>query len=75
MAVDPTAASLGQEIEGARRALLDRSQEKPDQWLPVRELKAAARAGRSHGVANLALSRLLEDGTLVLKEGKVRLSK
>lgn len=75
MAFDPTAANLGQEIDRAREALLSKSQEAPDQWLSPRELKASARSGWSPGVANLALSRLIEDGTFVLKEGKVRLSK
>jgi hypothetical protein len=75
MAFDPTAASLGQEIERAREALLSKSREAPDQWWSARDLKAAARSGWSRGVANLALSRLIEDGTFDLKEGKVRLSK
>jgi hypothetical protein len=75
MAFDPTAANLGHEIEKAREALLSKSQEDPEQWWSARELKAAARSGWSRGVANLALSRLIEDGTFDLKEGKVRLSK
>jgi hypothetical protein len=75
MAFDPTAASLGQEIDKAKEALLSKSQEARGEWLSARELKASARSGWSRGVANLALSRLIEDGTLDLKEGKVRLSK
>lgn len=75
MAIDATAASLGQEIEKARCALIRTSEESPNQWWTARELKFAAKNGWSHGAANLALSRLVDDGTFEVKEGKVRLSK
>jgi hypothetical protein len=74
MAFDATAASVGQEIEKAREALIRTSENAPGQWWTGRELKLAAKNGWSYGAANLALSRLIDDGTFEVKEGKVRLS-
>jgi hypothetical protein len=74
MAVDATAASLEQEIGKAREALLRTSREDPGRLWSARELKAAAKNGESYGATGLALSQLIEDGTLVVAGDKIRLN-
>jgi hypothetical protein len=74
MAADPTAAVLREEIEKATKALVELSQGTPERWWDARELKAEAKNGWSHAATNLALSRLIEEGTFVVNKDKVRLS-
>ena len=75
MAVDPIAESLGEQIKVARDVLVEKSREAPGEWWSARELKAQAESGWNRSVVNLALSRLIEDGTFALEKGKVRLTK
>lgn len=74
MAVDATAAALATEIDRAREALIEKSQEDREQWWPAWELRAAVKNGWSDGATNLALNELLEDGTFEVQGDAVRIS-
>lgn len=74
MGIDPAAAQLRHEIEQASGALVTMLKADPERpWSP-RDLKAESKEGWSYGAANLALMRLVDDGTLVIDGGKVRLA-
>jgi hypothetical protein len=75
MATDATAASLGEEIAGARAALLAALESEPEQWRPAYELKGSVRNGWSDGAMNLALSRLISEGSIDVDGDCVRLSR
>lgn len=74
MALDRTAAALGEEIAKASEALVEVSQQSPQKWWNARELKATARNGWSAAATSLALGRLIEDGTFTVDKDKVRLT-
>jgi Elongation factor SelB, winged helix len=74
MTTDATAASLSKEIAAARERLIELCQDPPEGGWPAHELKNRARNGWSDGALNIALSRLIEDGTLVAEGDRVRLS-
>jgi hypothetical protein len=74
MALDRTAAALGEEVAKASEALVEVSSRSPERWWDARELKAEARNGWSPAATSLALGRLIEDGTFVAEKDKVRLS-
>jgi len=74
MALDATTASLAREIAEARNALIAEARTAPAKWWPAWELKTHARNGWSDGAMNLALNRLIEDGTFVVTGDSVRLS-
>lgn len=73
MALDATTASFAREIEEARSALLSAVQADPGRRWRAWELKDTARNGWSDGAMNLALNRLIEDGTLEVAGDSVRL--
>jgi hypothetical protein len=72
---DATFASLTDEIEAAKRALLDvLGSEPPRPWHPY-ELKTRARNGCSAGSVNLGLDALIAEGTVdVTPDMQVRLA-
>lgn len=74
MAIDATTEFLAREIGEAREALLREAGLFPERWWPAWELKAQARNGWSDGAMNLALNRLIQEGTFAVKEDSVRLS-
>ena len=74
MALDATTASFAREITEARSALLGVLQEDSERWWRAWELKSTARNGWSDGAMNLALNRLIEDGTLEVMSDSVRLN-
>lgn len=74
MPVDPTSELLAREVAEARRALIDRTRDAPDEWWPAGELKAGVRNGWSAGAAGLALGDLIADGTFEVRGDSVRLS-
>jgi hypothetical protein len=63
MSLDATTGSLAQEIAEARRALIAQAKTDPARRWPAWLLKSQARNGWSDGAMNLALNRLIEDGT------------
>lgn len=74
MAIDKTSALLTEEIKKASEALVKTSRTSPEHWWPARQLKAEAKNGWSHAATNIALRRLIADGTFTAKGDKVRLS-
>ncbi len=74
MTVDPTVASLREEVQMAKEALIQTSRQEPEYWWSPRELKAVSKNGWSYGATGLALSALIEDGTFDVSGDKVRLS-
>lgn len=74
MAIDRTSALLGEEIRKASEALVKTSRTSPNDWWPARKLKAEAKNGWSHAATNIALRRLIADGTFTAKGDKVRLN-
>ena len=74
MSLDPTVAKLREEVQQAREALIRTSSEQPDYWWSPREIKAASKNGWSFGATGLALNDLIDDGTFVVSEHKVRIN-
>lgn len=74
MSIDPAVAELRKEIEKAREALLATVEGEPARPWSARQLKDESKNGWSYGAANLALTSLVEDGTLVIDSGEVRLA-
>ncbi len=74
MSLDPTVAKLREEVQKAREALIQTSSAQPDHWWSPREIKAASKNGWSYGATGLALNGLIDDGTFVVSEHKVRVS-
>jgi hypothetical protein len=74
MAIDPTSERLACEIAEARRALVERLRETPDDWFRASDLKAEVRNGWSAGTTGLALGDLIADGTFEVQGDPVRLS-
>lgn len=74
MPLDRTSAALREEIQRASAALVRTSKESPEKWWAPPEIEAAAKNGESYPAVQLALSRLIEDGTFTLEKEKVRLS-
>lgn len=74
MALDRTSAALRNEIQHASAALVRTSQEFPEKWWAPFEIEAAAKNGESYAAVQLALGRLIEDGTFITDKDKVRLS-
>jgi hypothetical protein len=75
MALDATTAFLAGEISQAREALISKARTAPPGhcW-PAWELKMRARNGWSDGAMNLALNRLIADGTFTVAGDSVRLN-
>jgi hypothetical protein len=74
MALDRTSAALRSEIQHATEALVRTSRDSPEKWWSPLEIEAAAKNGESYAAVQLALSRLIEDGTFVTEKDKVRLN-
>jgi hypothetical protein len=74
MALDRTSAALRTEIQHATDSLVRTSRESPEKWWAPLEIEAAAKNGGSYAAVQLALGRLIEDGTFVFEKDKVRLS-
>jgi hypothetical protein len=74
MALDRTTAALRAEIEKASAALVQTSQQAPERWWSPEEIQVAAKNGESYAAVSLALSRLIEDGTFIVKKDKIRLN-
>ena len=72
MTLDRTSAALREEIRHASVALVRTSQGSPGKWWALQELEAAAKNGESYAAVQLALGRLIEDGTFALEKDKVR---
>lgn len=74
MDIDPAVAELRFEIEQARAALLATLEADPEHPWSARELKAKSKDDWTYGAANLALTAMVDDGTLVLDGGNLRLA-
>lgn len=74
MALDRTSAALRDEIEKASASLVRTSQEEPDRWWSPLEIERAAKNGESYAAVQLALGRLVENGTFSREKDKVRLN-
>lgn len=73
MALDRTSAALRMEIQHASDALVRTSRESPEKWWSPLEIEAAAKNGESYAAVQLALGRLIENGTFTIEKDKVRL--
>jgi hypothetical protein len=73
MMPDATAASLSEEIQAAREALLQLCRDHPDRTWHAYELKAAARNGWTAGAMSIALNRLIEEGVFEVDGDCIRL--
>jgi hypothetical protein len=74
MSVDATSERLAEEIEEARKALVERASERgPDDWWHAYELKDRARNGWSAGAMNIAFRRLLAAGVFEQQGDRIRL--
>lgn len=74
MGIDPAVAELQDEIRRARAALVTTLEAHPGRQWSARDLKVESKNGWSFGAANLALTGLVDDGMLVIDDGKVRLA-
>lgn len=74
MALDRTSAALRTEIQHATDSLVRTSKESPERWWAPLEIETAAKNGESYAAVQLALGRLIENGTFVLEKDKVRLN-
>jgi hypothetical protein len=74
MALDRTSAALRDEIQRAAVSLVRTSRETPDKWWLPPELEAAAKNGESYAAVQLALGRLIDNGTFTSDKDKVRLN-
>jgi hypothetical protein len=74
MALDRTTAALRAEIEKASEALVQTSRQAPGRRWSPEEIQAAAKNGESYAAVSLALSRLIENGTFIVEQDKIRLN-
>lgn len=74
MTRDATAVSLDLEVEQAKAALVELCKQDPERTWRAYELRAQARNGWSSGAMNLALNRLVDEGTLAAHGDEISLS-
>lgn len=74
MALDRTSAALRTEIQKASASLVRTSQGDPDRWWTPLEIERASKNGESYAAVQLALGRLIDDGTFSCEKDKVRLN-
>lgn len=71
--LDATAATLSEEVEAAKTALIELCETNREEWWQAYDLKLSARNGWSDGAMNIALRDLIDSGKLEVNKDRVRL--